>query len=126
VYQAKEHWLVVVTCPVKSFLHESWRQQAWAAARSSQVHDELMADLTRQEARTIWTCAAFALLGVVVMACIALAVTQPLKRISLDMLSMAKLDSFLTDISHRGLAKICISETDGTPQVSLALLALAD
>ena len=87
---------MVVTCPAKSFLHESWRQQAWAAARSSEVHDELMADLTRQEARTIWTCAAFALLGVVVMACIALAVTQPLKRISLDMLSMAKLE-FLPD-----------------------------
>ena len=42
--------------------------------------------------KTIWTCVAFALLGGFIMALVALAVTQPLKRISSEMLSMAKLE----------------------------------
>ena len=78
----------------------SWKQQAWAAAHSSEVHDELQKSLASQEVLTIWTCAGFAFLGVLIMACIGLAVTQPLKKMSLDMLSMAKLE-FLPDRHER-------------------------
>ena len=78
----------------------SWKQQTWAAARSSEVHDELQKSLASQEVLTIWTCAGFAFLGAVIMACIGLAVTQPLKKISLDMLSLAKLE-FLPDRHDR-------------------------
>ena len=47
--EAKQHWLVVVTCPVKAFMEKSWEQQAWAEQRSAQVRQELRTDLAAQE-----------------------------------------------------------------------------
>eukprot|EP00913_Durusdinium_trenchii_P033142 g31027.t2 len=91
-FQAKQHWLVVVTCPVKAFMEKSWEQQAWAEQRSAQVRQELRTDLAAQEVNTIWTCVTFTFLGALIMICIGLAVTRPLKRISTEMLSMAKLE----------------------------------
>ena len=73
-------------------MEDSWKQQAWAAYQSSKVQDELRGVLSKQEVATIWTCSIFAFLGAFIMACVGLAVTRPLKKISRDMLSMAKLE----------------------------------
>ena len=73
-------------------MHESWRQQAWAEKTSTLLHKELADNVDKHQIKTIWVCALFSLLGGLFMVCVGFAITRPLKRISTDMLSMAKLE----------------------------------
>ena len=91
-FQAHHGWMVVVTCPVSAYMRKSWRQQEVAANVSKSVQRELADALHDHQLKTITICAAFALLAVVIMAAVGYAITQPLRRISTDMLSMAKLE----------------------------------
>ncbi|CAJ1362310.1 unnamed protein product [Effrenium voratum] len=91
-FQARQRWILVVSCPVGTYMKESWIQQAWAAQQSAAVQQQLQVELSQQVLKTIVTCAAFTLLGACIMTWVGIAVTRPLKKISMDMLSMAKLE----------------------------------
>ncbi|CAK9093292.1 Adenylate cyclase 1 (ATP pyrophosphate-lyase 1) (Adenylyl cyclase 1) [Durusdinium trenchii] len=70
----------------------SWAQQAWATRRSMEIHEAARKNLDQRQVKTIWISLLFCIAGGVVMALVGFAVTRPLKRISTDMLQMAKLE----------------------------------
>ena len=73
-------------------MNQSQMEQAWAEERSERLHAELEHNIDAQQIKTIWICFLFAMLGGLFMMCVGIAIARPLKRISTDMLSMAKLE----------------------------------
>ncbi|CAJ1402898.1 unnamed protein product [Effrenium voratum] len=100
-FQAQLRWIVIITTPVSTYMMSSWQQQAWAASRSQSTRQHLEEDLHRQEVKTLLTCAVFALVGALLMTCVGLVVTRPLKKISTEMLTMAKLEFLPSQLSKK-------------------------
>ena len=73
-------------------MKETWSHQEWAMDKTKQIQKEFEAALQDRMMKTMAISAAFSLLGGLVMTCVGIAVTRPLKRISIDMLHIAKLE----------------------------------
>ncbi|CAE7570907.1 cya1 [Symbiodinium natans] len=91
-FQDEKRWTVIISRPISSYLGKAWAVQQRAAKRN-QAREARMADqLHMQELQTILYCGLFALAGALIMILIGFAVSKPLHKISLQMLSMAKLE----------------------------------
>ena len=90
--QEAHGWLIVVSCPLSAYMNQSQKEQTWAEKRSKLLHAELEQNISAQQIKTIWICFLFSMLGGLFMTCLGIALARPLKKISTDMLSMAKLE----------------------------------
>ena len=73
-------------------MNSTWKQQEQAVRQSARLTDSMEGKLFIREISTAMACSGFALLGGLLMACVGCAITNSLKQISLEMLSLARLE----------------------------------
>jgi len=92
LFQDKWRWIVIISRPTSAYLDEAWAVQQRAARRNQVRRQEIADQLHSQEVQTILYCSLFAFVGAGIMMSIGFAVSKPLHKISIEMLSMAKLE----------------------------------
>ena len=128
----------MIICEVSAYMNRTWQQQELAVAQSASLTGTMEAKLTIREISTAMACCGFALLGGLLgsfprplkgiqrlvprllMACVGCAVTNSLKQISLEMLSLARLEFLPRRKRHstRALVRGSMQFLSANPEVS--------